>query len=179
MKFAYFPDLPDLPDWPLNPTIESHYRSLITNTENSSSHDRWAVRYNIDQKIVDWVKENIDPDFDSIGLNHHRASTTSNIKHVDRTRNWILTWILDTGGDDVHTVFWKEKGSELERDPGCYSPTTHDMVEVDRLLLKPRQWTLLNGTVIHSVENIQSTRKSIQIGFWNDSPFVLKYTTQQ
>lgn len=180
MNLVYYPQLPPLPDIPLDVDLGSYHQSGITDSDKdlkTVSNSTWATRYMLNHEIMDWVKTNIALDFDSMGLNYHNVSPDSNIPHVDRTRNWVLMWILDTGGDNVLTIFWQEKGFDLVRNAGCYPKKNHDLIEVERHLLKPNQWILLNGNVIHSVENICFTRKSIQLGFWNNSSFIAKHTT--
>jgi len=85
-------------------------------------------------------------------------------------------WILDTGGQQVRTVFWQQKGFQIERDPKFYPDSYDDLIELETHVLEPNKWVLINGNVIHSVENIQTLRKSIMIGFWNQSSFVKRHT---
>lgn len=183
MNFVFYPDLPAFPDLPLIPS-KSYYQSLVTpksgdNGAEDAPADKWATRFKINGKVIDWIRNNIDTGYDSIGLNHHNVTNDSNIPHVDKTRNWILMWILDTGGEDVHTVYWQEKGFGVIREPGCYPRKNHDLIEIENHVFEPGRWILMSGNVIHSVENIQHTRKSIQIGFWNDADFVIRHTRQQ
>ena len=94
------------------------------------------------------------------------------IPHTDRTRNWTLVWLTDTGGTDVSTVFWQEQGHDIDRPPGYYPNSYNDLIELETHVLESNRWILLNAKVIHSVENLQGIRKSIQIGFWDNADFV-------
>jgi len=127
--------------------------------------------------LVEWAKQNISPEFHAIGLNRQGTVTGGvAIPHTDRTRNWTLMWITDTGGANVSTVFWQERGYEIDRDPGYYPKSYNDLIELKSYVLQPNRWVLLNAKAIHSVENLQHTRESVQIGFWDNTDFVQHWT---
>lgn len=179
MTYAFYPDLPPLPDIPLNPSSETFHQYLTISCDRHGMPvpNTVCTRHSINSEIATWAKQNISQEFHAVGLN---CQGTLNggvaIPHTDRTRNWTLTWITDTGGVDVSTKFWQEQGFEIERGPGYYPKNYESLIELETHVFKPNRWILLNTKVIHSVEDLQSVRKSIQIGFWDDCDFVKKWT---
>ena len=175
MTYVFYPDLPALPALPINPSTETfhQYLTISCNRNNTPVANTVCTRHTINPDIVEWVKQNISQEFHAIGLNCQGTDTGGvAIPHTDRTRNWTLIWLTDTGGVDASTVFWQEQGFDIERDPGYYPKSYDDLTELETHVLEPGRWILLNAKVIHSVEKLQSVRKAIQIGFWDNTDFV-------
>lgn len=179
--YVFYPDLPPLPDVSLNSAIEPFHRAMANscNKDGVSIPNTVCARHSVDEGLINWVKQNISPEFHTIGANYHGTATGGVvIPHTDRTRNWSLIWITDTGGPDVKTIFWQEKGYGIEREQSYYPKSYNDLVELETYIFEPNCWILINGNIIHSVENLQSVRKSVQIGFWNDCEFLKKFKWQ-
>lgn len=179
MSYTFYPELPPLPDLPLKESSETFHQYLTISCDKNGVpvQNTVCTRHTINPDIVEWARQNISSEFHAIGLNCQGTPQGGvAIPHTDRTRNWTLMWILDPGGEDVSTVFWQEKDCNTEREPGYYPKSYNDLVEIDSQVYQPGQWLLLNAKVIHSVENLKSVRKSIQIGFWDDCGFIRKWT---
>jgi len=175
MTYAFFPDLPALPDLPLNPSEETFHQYLTKTCDRNHVpvHNTVCTRHEINPTMVAWVQQNISREFHAIGLNcQGTAQGGVAIPHTDRTRNWTWMWILDAGGANVSTVFWQEQGHDRDREPGYYPQSYDNLEELETHVLPSNRWVLLNAKVIHSVENLQHTRKSIQVGFWDNTDFV-------
>ena len=85
-------------------------------------------------------------------------------------------WVIDTGGPDVKTVFWQERNCPVKREPGYYPSSYDDLQELESHVFEPNCWILIDGNIIHSVENLQHIRKSVQISFWENTDLVRKWT---
>jgi hypothetical protein len=175
MTYVLYPEIPGLPDISLNPAIENIFEQHptscfkngieIINTTNN--------RYELNPDFITWVKKNISSEFTGIGFNHMgTCDGGTTVPHTDRKRHWTLMWIFETGGDDVNTIFWKEQGHTIERDITYYPRSYDNLIELERHVIEPNRWVLVNAKVIHSVENMTSIRKSIQIGFLDNSSFI-------
>jgi hypothetical protein len=77
---------------------------------------------------------------------------------------------LESGGDDVETIFYWRPGSNFlysldKHNNGGYLAYDNidDLVEVERAQFPRHQWILFNGHVLHGVENIQHHRVNINI----------------
>lgn len=179
MTFAFYPDLPPLPNLPILPDAETfhQYLTISCNKNGVAIPNTVWTRHAINPKLVDWIKQNITSEFHTIGLNCCGTDTGGvGIPHTDRTRNWTLMWITETGGKDASTVFWQEQGFEVEREPHYYPESYDNLIELESHVLEPNRWVLLNAKVIHSVEKLQSVRKNIQLGFWDNASCIAAWT---
>ncbi len=179
MSCVFYPDLPPLPDIALDPEAATFHQYLTISCDKNGIpvNNTVCTRHAINPEIVEWAKQNISPEFHAIGLNCQGIEGNSvAIPHTDRTRNWTLMWVIDPGGTDVSTVFWQEQGCEVEREPGYYPKDYECLTAIETHVFETGRWVLLNAKVIHSVENLESVRKSIQIGFWDGSASIDKWT---
>lgn len=143
-------------DWVAEPRSATRNGEVIVN----SLYDRFTVS----DEITQWVRDNISSDFCNVGLSFlHRG--TINLPHRDFTRDFTLTWIFETGGEDVRTIWWQQQGHELLREPGTYPTTWDDLEYLDHAVLKPGKWSLLNASCLHSIEGLTGPRISLQVGF--------------
>lgn len=85
--------------------------------------------------------------------------------HCDLRRRYALNYIIDCGGENVRTQWWKEKGYPIERlhETGAegmsYWVQNYDDVEIiDDVCFSPGVWILLNTKILHSVENVTGPR---------------------
>jgi hypothetical protein len=121
-------------------------------------------------ELTQWIVDNISPVCTDARMSFHggfhRGPTTVG-PHSDRKRNIRLLYIIDTGGPEVDTVFWQEADKPLHREPATVACSYQDLTEVGRYRLAAGDWALIDTTVIHSVENIQGLRKTLQVD-WAD-----------
>ena len=178
MKYVYYPDLPPFPDYPLQQATESYHQHIIVECSRNGEIIPNAVctRHEIDSTAEQWARDHISTEFINIGYNLHGSPGGTAVPHTDRTRDWTLMWIVDTGGAQVSTVFWQEPNQPVERGPKYYAPTYDNLIELERHIFSVNQWILINAKVIHSIENLQTVRKSIQLGFDKKSSFVNTHT---
>jgi len=118
----------------------------------------------LDEECLTWSRENVTKRTKDIRL----AATVPGLArcgaHIDRTRNYTLMYLLETGGDDHQTVFYQEKGiGELIRPEKYHVDNYDDLSIVSVIRLQVNKWNLLQARILHSVENIAQGRRSIQI----------------
>ena len=119
-----------------------------------------------DKDMVKWVHENISPLAKDIRFNHTTPNRDRLGPHVDATRNCALIWIIRSGGPDHRTVFYKQKSTGMVVGPANYVVDDYsDLEEIGSIGMPYGTWVFLNGTTIHSVENISEGRFAIQISF--------------
>lgn len=139
--------------------------------------------YELPPDVRTWIHTNIKP-FHScsvpIGVQVISGTNGYNIcaipPHIDRVRgNRILHYFIDSGGDDVNTIWYQEPGYKLER-------TNDDLLwnfvndfndfrilnEIYRTKFPARSWTLMKSNVAHSVINITGIRVSISMAIMED-----------
>lgn len=175
------PAIPAPPQWLIEQAYEKinacmldplqKHGVLLTrnNIQEYSSGDN-SLYFSGDHDATEWAKSNIDPKINDIrafvALNYQDISKWSQGPHTDSTRTHTLIYLLDAGGDNVNTVFYKEQGVD-NIDRGLrYRPTDYTNLDpIASIELKVNTWTLLNATVLHSVENLSRPRKTIQVAF--------------
>jgi hypothetical protein len=122
-----------------------------------------------------WVQQNIMKHYHSTGVRISAGPEQATVHgaHVD---GWIdnsptykLYYLIDPGGDDVRTVFYREQGHAAERYSAWGDPTRCDdynnLVEIDSVKFPEAQWILLNTGILHGVENITGLRVNLTVVF--------------
>jgi hypothetical protein len=137
--------------------------------------------------VKQWIIENISDDFVDAGVNYtfvvdkpDGLSAYSTGAHTDITRDYTLIYLIQTGGDAPPTVFWQEDGQELIRPPKTQGTDLNKLKFVDSVTIPLNTWCIIDSRILHSVENLTSTRVAIQVGFlknhyrdvWNTQPVV-------
>jgi hypothetical protein len=87
------------------------------------------------------------------------------VLHVDRSRDYVLIYVVETGGPDVRTKFYKyrDRPLELPREMAFQTLTTEGADLVDEVVLPVGRWAFLNGKTAHQVTNLESERVSIHL----------------
>jgi hypothetical protein len=131
----------------------------------------------VNSELTTWLEQNI-PDINTrfnILYQTQRSNNnvpSTHIVHTDRLRLTALNYIIDTGGDNVMTSWYKEDGKELQRskkitgsqsDSGAVDYKNLQLLE--SVNLEKNNWYIINTRILHDVDNITATRKSISISF--------------
>jgi len=127
-----------------------------------------------------WVRENVISEFVNTGVRIALGEdTTVHGAHADQWAGdpprptYKFYYLLDNGGDNVETIFYKEKNQPLERESTKQNPVAiydySTLEEFERIKLPLNQWILLNTNVIHGVENITGPRTHLTVIVYKDS----------
>lgn len=119
--------------------------------------------YYVDQALDTWVRNNIDLDIDFVGIRYQYGTPEHNSQgaHTDATRDYALLYTIDNAGGGLK--FWQQKNQPVELD-SLHLITDYDSLEELESFDTPNgTWYLVNGRVIHSVENITQTRITLQV----------------
>ena len=180
-ELIIFPNLPPIP-WELLEAEDAYDKSKIIVGQIDRVCTRNDVeivntsysRYNVSDAIKNWVHEHVGTDYTDIGVSVHGKGVAC--PHADKSRNWTLIWLLNTGGPEVDTIHWRENGQPYYRTVDQPYPTSYDnLTEVCRHRLPRGQWYLVNAQVLHSIEPMpDGSRTALQIGFWDNSPTITK-----
>ena len=120
----------------------------------------------INTKAENWLKDSIHANAKYYQLIKNIDLGKSFWPHVDRTRKFTLIYLLQTGGDP-QTVFYRTKDNS-EIYPAQTWSNYENLVEVDRIRIPIKTWTLLRADVPHSVEDMSGHRISVQMSFDED-----------
>jgi hypothetical protein len=136
------------------------------------------INFEIDHlPLKEWLNNNIPGSF--IGDSRKQISKAikdkgTHIVHSDVKRIFALNYLLEMGGDNVITTWYKEKNKPLYRPKnkiGQQSDTgfvKYDDLEVlTSVKFKKNKWYLLSTDILHDVDNITSERSAISISFKN------------
>jgi len=182
-KVLSLPNLPQVPEHLLKYTREMQ-EDCMNHTDQSRNltylGDRILTKHGktfnegmqrkarVNEDLEPWIKENIIADYKDIGYWHGMGPCLG--PHLDRSRFFLLIYVLEPGGTDVATVFYKARTENVAIDYDGTRVNDYDQLEIDEVFyLKPKQWYLFSGkSGLHSVENITGMRISLQIGLMRD-----------
>lgn len=126
-------------------------------------------RYPFSEELNRWVKEHIYPWTDEMNqyqLGHQIWKQGDVIwPHTDGVRgHFVLSYLLEEGGDFVETVWYKVRNRELVLPPATHYVNFKNIDVVKRKQLPIGKWVLNDARVLHSVYYITQPRIAITIG---------------
>jgi len=116
----------------------------------------------VSEEIKIWVQNNITEKIDHISIQSMHGGKTIT-PHIDEMRKFAFNYIIDTGGD-TSTCFWKPK-KEFEH-LKIYAQTVfpYDRLNlIEEIKIEKNRWHKLDTGQIHSVENLDPTKKRISL----------------
>lgn len=163
-----------LPD--INPAnlakVMREYQSQILLKNGKESVSVENNLYYIPSELEAWIKENICDQYNDVGLKYNFFTHERNFlaPHTDVTRHYVLIYNLMSGDGDL--VFWREKNFPVQRKTFTrHLPENYeDLEEVLRIKTPNNKWFIMNGSVLHSVENLSTDRVQLQVSL-NINPF--------
>jgi hypothetical protein len=156
----------------LNASVLPQYVGRTITVDGQQLKSAQGRRFRLNADFETWVKSNIHPEVTDAGVCFTSGSQYHGV-HTDQTRDYVLIYVLEPGGDSAETVFYQEQGHPIWRRKSV--PMTNvwindydTLTEIDRAYFPRYRWVLLNGDVLHGVENLTGQRISYQIGFNNN-----------
>ncbi len=144
--------------------VQTHVDRSVT-LEGQTYSSRYQVGYEIGEDFDQWVRENIVEDFVNATVRRSEGKSPLHGAHIDNSRRWAIWYMIERGGEDSRTRFYKLPGHPTEW------PLEHrvfnnmdELVEFDCVKWPMRQWFVINTSVIHAITNVTDKRTSIQIG---------------
>jgi hypothetical protein len=136
--------------------------------------------------LMDWLNQNIpylDPSLIVIAQMQTSKETmpSTHIVHSDIGREFALNYIIDTGGDAI-TSWYRENSKPMTRtkiqggqqsDSGFVDYNNLEILE--SAVLEKNKWYLISTNVLHDVDNIVGSRKSISISIQKTNTELLKF----
>ena len=148
--------------------LRKEWRGLILyQRQGSTGLAKKLTKATVSSELTSWIHNNIIQESQSIAfcksLNDSQDSNNV-IAHTDRKRPFTLIYLLESGGENHATVFYRLKDTTMTIEPNMNFSHYDQLEEVYRVSIPLHTWTLLNAQQPHSIENIPDTRLSIQIG---------------
>lgn len=132
-----------------------------------------------DQRVFDWLRTISATPFKHMTIMQTTTGGNSHIVHSDLIRRYALNYWWDTGGDNVITSWYQEKGKPLHRTKtkrDWQSDTEivnyEDLELLESVCFKPKTWYLMSTSVLHDVQNITGKRQGITIGFVDEDVLI-------
>lgn len=161
-------------------TLEFGVRDTLweQQTDKMSSYRRLDASGN----LRSWIEENItqnSPGVLDISLaffNFGEEIVDKFHAHLDLSRFYTFTYLVDTGGNNVITKFWKEPGQpywrpELNSKQDEIAKINHTLELIDSVKIDKNRWAIVNAKGFHSVEGMTGCRCGIQISLDKDNNF--------
>jgi hypothetical protein len=135
--------------------------------ENNTEFMDWLARELPGNVRGNWVKQ-------TSGV-REPGQAHAHIAHTDRVRRVAINYIIDTGGENVRTSWYRERGQSLHRDykgagemvAGRKQINYSDLELVESVVFEPMSWYMIQTDVIHDVQNITANRVSLTGNFDN------------
>jgi len=119
-----------------------------------------------DDRLLAWARNNISADAKDMRFTHTTPGRQRLGPHCDMTRNWVMIWLIETGGSEHRTVFYRQRSTGILQGGANYHVDDYsDLEEIASMQVPCGAWTLLNACVLHSVENIVQGRCALHISF--------------
>jgi hypothetical protein len=147
-----------------NIDYEVYSNEKLISEDGNEKRNVAFVHYDLDERVLNWITENvISEGYTDLKITKNTPGD-SKFPHTDRTRDYVLLYMVECGGEKPYTIFYKEKDKELLR-VNDLRFTSYDLVEeVDRVFIPQHHWCILNSRVIHGVEGITGFRISFHLG---------------
>jgi hypothetical protein len=164
-------------DVTINPT-NSEYTSRVLKRGDESFPSTYTHRVVLGEEFKQWVRDNIVSSWTECSISKTWAAISHcQGPHTDKTREFVLMYVIDSGGEHCRTVWYQEKGQPFHR-PGRQWLTINDfdlLEEKESVFLPVGQWSIINTQYLHGVENIEHDRVVIHIGLDGDHELAVKF----
>lgn len=151
------------------------YGSLVGRSGETILGSRYT-RFSLPDQLDEWVHTNITPTTTSnipagIQIFYNTAAMFNYAPHVDGGRGKrVVNFMIDTGGENVDTVWYKENEQPLYRTYNHTSPRVNNitdyrsLTEVGKYRIPGLTWSVVETKIFHGIENMTRPRISLSIG---------------
>jgi hypothetical protein len=151
----FFPPIPD--DFLINYTIREK--------DLNWKWDEYR-RYTIDKKLQNWLATHVYKETQA----NCQVLKQDIMPHCD-LRNWALNYIINPGGENVFTTFYKIPDKELVIAHKARPKPGDPLISVMSVQIEPKRWHILNTHILHGVTGITDSRSAITIHVFSKNPF--------
>jgi hypothetical protein len=170
-------DLPPIPeellDFEFKPSIGvddiGYGRTHTKNGKTLTPCSYWFSK-NSNPKLNNWIYENIIQDSKSIEVGCQLATDGVHIVHSDINRKYAINYMIELGGDNAWTSWYKEADMPLDRSKRTISAQAdtgyvgyENLELLETVKFEKNKWYLIVTNILHDVDEIVGNRKSISI----------------
>jgi len=148
----------------------SFLQGRIVTRDNFPTVSRPAPRADLRNEFENWVNKNISTEWSEIGVSLSLPPDNGQTSdflgpHSDKSRAYVLIYLIEQSNTDQHTVWYQEQGKGLYRKRTTAALNFDTLTELDRICMPMHTWVYINANILHSVEQVQQSRTAIQISF--------------
>jgi hypothetical protein len=144
---------------------EQMYATRSLRLDGSTARHVRNVRYILPDPFQEWIYQNIAQNALECTITIGDAYCGHIGPHTDRARNFALLYVLEAGGSRVLNSFWQQKNHPVLRPRATLVDDYDQLVLLAQCHYGCRQWVIMDSRILHSVENISTSRVAIQIAF--------------
>jgi hypothetical protein len=156
-------------------TINKEYTHRTVTKDGISYTSRRQRRFPLGEDFDQWCKQHIDTNCFYGSICTNEGADPYHGPHIDPYRNYGLLYVIDTGGPDVKTSWWKKPNNPIMYPRREYPPLLYEdysnLEMIESITMDLNTWYLINVRVMHSVENVLHRRITIQTSL-NDSSYL-------
>lgn len=198
IQWCWMPlDLPSVPDALVSQALEvlqdldvpSTISTSHVNGTNDPFYQRRLWKDGIEIENVRLTRKHIGTEFQDwvvkyLIADYLEASVSTTLSdgimgpHTDRERDFVLIYLIDPGGPEVKTNFWRIKGESLHQPRKSFVDDYNRLELVESAHFPTRSWVALNSRILHSVENIVHARTAFQVSMRDQSQLDLMLKNQ-
>lgn len=163
-KFFNFPTIPsDLIAGIKSGELIGSYPERVCTRGQEQFKTSPGCYYYVNSEIEQWVQNNLAVDIDFVGIRYQygTADQCCHGAHSDATRSYALLYTIDNASG--YLQFWKDPNLPLELDRGYIVHDYTNLIPLQQYQTPDNTWYLVNGQIIHSVEQLTRTRVTLQV----------------
>tara|TARA_R110000822_G_scaffold296042_1_gene418369 strand:- start:557 stop:1150 length:594 start_codon:yes stop_codon:yes gene_type:complete len=125
---------------------------------------------------LEWARDCICSDIYEVRLHSTIPGRNHFGAHTDCTRDFSIIYLLEDGGPEQETVFYREHGkSVLRTEKRIWADNYDILTPIASVKIDVKNYTLLNGMIIHGVNNVPEGRNQIQFSISDISKLKLSH----
>lgn len=163
--------LPPLPQNFVDEALHGDRSDLIvTSTDRHIKNEQGLYRnarlqrWRLSQALGDWLQQQGVHGFQDVSVQTIEQGETLG-PHTDSWQSCKLFYLLQSGGDNVETIWYRQHGHALVREKWLLVEDTADLEEAHRMVIPVGQWGFINVQIIHEVKNMTSPRQAVVASF--------------
>jgi hypothetical protein len=149
---------------------QHEYKSRKLKIAGRDLSSRYQISLPMGPDWADWVAKNLVSTVIETSARLSLGESSVHGAHCDLGRKWKLYYLIDRGGDDVQTVFYRQHGHPIVRneikdhdDRSVVCNDYHALEEIDRAQWPLCSWVLINTMILHGVINVKGTRLNLTV----------------
>ena len=149
-----------------HPVPEYESRKIINLHPDSDIVSARSKRYDTADDFKLWVSDHVAASWTECSASITKSGPGGiHGAHTDWSRHWALIYVIQSGGQECQTVWYKEKDQPVIRsDLGCFVNDYSLLQTLDHVIMHENAWYVIDTKCLHGVENIEHDRLTVQIG---------------